>query len=224
MEKERKKLSFWKEMWPYLKPYRSKLIFSIVCALIVGGFVAIQPFIIKFIVDDGIANEALVGNEKIKYVASMCLLYIAVSCGRVFGWYLGYKKMTDSLEGSLFNLRTKFFAHVQTIGMKFYQSTSAGELFNCILGTPITNIKTYMSSIFMSVPYQAVAFIISLSALIFYDSVLTAILLFTTVLMAIVHKYARKKMRSLSSDYIKSESEATKYLTDTLNGIDAVEL
>lgn len=224
MEKERKKLSFWKEMWPYLKPYKSKLIFSIICALIVGGFVAVQPFIIKFIVDDGIANEALVGNEKIKYVASMCLLYIAVSCGRVFGWYLGYKKMTDSLEGSLFNLRTKFFAHVQTIGMKFYQSTSAGELFNCILGTPITNIKTYMSSIFMSVPYQAVAFIISLSALIFYDSVLTAILLFTTVLMAIVHKYARKKMRSLSSDYIKSESEATKYLTDALNGIDAVEL
>ncbi len=224
MKKETANESFWGGMWPYLKEYKPQLIFSVLCALIVGAFVAIQPLIIKYIVDDGIANESLIGNDKIKYVATMCIVYVLISGGRVLCWFLGYKKMTQALEGSLFNLRTKFFSHVQTIGMKFYQNTSAGELFNCILGSPMNNIKAYMSQIFMSVPYQVVAFIISLSALIFYDAVLTAILLFTTILMALFNKYARKKMRALSKDYIKSESEASKYLTDTLNGIDAVEL
>ncbi len=224
MKKENKKESFWGKMWPYLKDFKPQLIFAVVCALIVGVFVAVQPFIIKYIVDDGIANEALVGNDKIRYVAMMCVVYLLVSGGRVFCWYFGFRKMTQALEGSLFNLRTKFFSHIQTIGMKFYQSTSAGELFNCILGTPMNSIKTFMSSIFMSVPYQAVAFVISLSALIFYDAVLTAILLAVTILMAIFNRYARKKIRSLSRDYIKSESEASKYLTDRLNGIDAVEL
>ncbi len=219
-----KKESFWREMWPYLKEFKPQLIFSVICALVVGAFVATQPFIIKFIVDDGIANDALVGNQKIRYVAMMCIVYVAVSISRVLCWYFGYRKMTRALEGALFNLRTKFFAHVQTIGMKFYQKTSAGELFNCILGSPINNIKTFMSSIFMSVPYQIVALVISLSALIFYDAVLTAILLFVTILMALFNKYARKKIRSLSYEYIKSEAEASKYLTDTLNGIDAVEL
>ena len=208
MKKDKTKESFWGKMWPYLKDFKPQLIFAVVCALIVGAFVAVQPFIIKYIVDDGIANEALVGNDKIRYVAIMCAVYLLVSGGRVFCWFFGFSKMSKALEGSLFNLRTKFFSHIQTIGMKFYQSTSAGELFNCILGTPMNNIKTYMSSIFMSVPYQIVAFVISLCALLSYDAVLTLILLAVTILMAIFNKYARKKIRSLSRDYIKSESEA----------------
>lgn len=219
-----KKESFWLEMWPYLREFRTRLIFSVVCALIVGAFVAIQPLVIKYIVDGGIANESLVGDAKIRYVFMMCLVYLAVSIGRVTWWYFGYSKMVRSLEGALFNLRTKFFSHVQTIGMKFYQNTSAGELFNCILGTPMNNIKSYMSTVFMSMPYQIVAFIISLSALIFYDAILTAILLSTTILMAVFHKFARRKMSAISREYIKSEADASKYLTDTLNGIDAVEI
>ncbi len=224
MKKNIKNESFWFKMWPFLKEFKPKLIFSVICALIVGIFVAVQPFIIKYIVDEGIANDALVGMDKIRYVAIMCFVYIAVSSSRVLLWQAGYFKMLRALEGSLFNLRTRFFSHVQGIGMKFYQSVSAGELFNCILGSPMNNIKSYMSSIFMSVPYQIVAFVISLSALIFYDWLLTLILLLTTICMALLNKYARRKMRRLSHDYIQSESEASKYLTDTLNGIDAVEL
>ena len=224
MKKNKKNESFWFRMWPYLKEFKPKLIFSVICALIVGVFVAIQPFIIKYIVDDGIAKETLQGLDKIRYVAMMCVVYIVVSASRVLLWQAGFFKIQRALEGSLFNLRTKFFAHVQGIGMKFYQSVSAGELFNCILGSPMNNIKTYMNSIFMAVPYQMVAFVISLSALIFYDWLLTVILLATTICMALLNKYARRKMRLLSRDYIQSESEATKYLTDTLNGIDAVEL
>ncbi|MBO5734409.1 MAG: ABC transporter ATP-binding protein [Clostridia bacterium] len=224
MKKNKKNESFWFRMWPYLKEFKPKLIFSVICALIVGVFVAIQPFIIKYIVDDGIAKETLQGLDKIRYVAMMCVVYIVVSASRVLLWQAGFFKIQRALEGSLFNLRTKFFAHVQGIGMKFYQSVSAGELFNCILGSPMNNIKTYMNSVFMAVPYQMVAFVISLSALIFYDWLLTVILLATTICMALLNKYARRKMRLLSRDYIQSESEATKYLTDTLNGIDAVEL
>ena len=224
MKKNIKNESFWFKMWPYLKEFKPKLIFSVICALVVGVFVAIQPFIIKYIVDEGIANDKLLGMDKIRYVAMMCVVYVAVSASRVLLWQEGFFKMQRALEGSLFNLRTKFFSHVQGIGMKFYQSVSAGELFNCILGSPMNNIKAYMNAIFMSVPYQIVAFVISLSALIFYDWLLTLILLATTIFMALLNKYARQKMRRLSHDYIKSESEASKYLTDTLNGIDAVEL
>jgi len=224
MKKNMKNESFWFRMWPYLKEFKPKLIFSVICALIVGAFVAIQPFIIRFIVDEGIENDALVGMDKIRYVAMMCAVYVIVSASRVLLWQAGFFKMQRALEGSLFNLRTKFFSHVQNIGLKFYQNTSAGELFNCILGSPMANIKAYMNSIFMSVPYQVVAFVISLSALVFYDWLLTLILLITTIFMALLNKYARRKIRRLSHDYIKSESEASKYITDTLNGIDAVEL
>ncbi len=224
MKNNKKTESFWFKIWPYLKEFKLKLIFSVICSLIVGAFVAIQPLIIKYIVDGGIANDALLGEEKIKYVAIMCVVYLIVSGARIFTWGLGYKRIYSALEGTLFNLRSKFFAHIQVVGMKFYEKTSAGELFNSIMGSPMATIKQYMTSMFTTIPYQIVALVISLSALIYYDAVLTAILLFTTILMALFNKFAIKKIRKLSADYIKTESETSKYLSDTLNGIDAVEI
>lgn len=224
MINNKKSESFWFKLWPYLKEFKLKLIFSVICSLIVGAFVAIQPLIIKYIVDEGIANEALQGNEKIRHVAMMCVVYLIVSGARIFTWGLGYKRIYAALEGSLFNLRSKFFAHIQAVGMKFYEKTSAGELFNSIMGSPMATIKLYMTNMFTTIPYQFVALVISLIALISYDAVLTCILLSTTVLMAVFNRLARRKMKSLSTDYIKSESETSKYLSDTLNGIDAVEI
>ncbi|WP_249313554.1 MULTISPECIES: ABC transporter ATP-binding protein [Congzhengia] len=224
MKQNNDKKGFWIHMWPYIREHKGKLIFCVICALIVGVCVAVQPLVIKYIVDSGISNDALMPNDKIRFVGMLCLLYIAIATTRVFIWRMGFTKMFRALEGSLFNLRSKFFAHVQQMGMKFYESTSAGELFNCIMGTPMVNIKTYMSQIFMGVPYQVVSLAISLTALLYYDWVLTVILLATAMVMALFNKFARRKMRRVSTDYIRSEAEASKYLSDTLNGMDAVKL
>ncbi len=223
-QEEKQKIHFWKAMWPYIREHKKKLIFCIISSLLVGVCVAVQPLVIKFIVDNGIANESLIESEKIRYVGTLCTLYIALAVSRVFIWRAGFSKMFRTLEGALFNLRSQFFSHVQQMGMKFYESTSAGELFNCIMGTPMANIKNYMSQIFMGVPYQVVSLIISLSALLYYDWVMTLILLATAMVMALFNKLARRKMRHVHTEYIKSEAEASKYLTDTLNGMDAVKI
>lgn len=224
MKKEKKDYGFWKNMWPYLKEHKKKLMFCTTCALFVGGCVAVQPLIIKYIVDNGIANEALPPNDKIRYVGLMCTLYVAVSVARLSVWSLGFSRMFRALEGALFNLRSKFFSHVQQMGMRFHEKNSAGELFNCIMGTPIANIKNYMHQIFMSVPYQIVTMAISLFALLHYDWVLTLLLLSTAMVMALFYKFARRKIRRVSSEYIRTEAEASKYLSDTLNGMDAVKI
>lgn len=211
-------------MWPYLKEYRLKIVCCVLCALLVGVFVALQPLVIKYIVDNGISNEALTAEGKIRTVAAFCLFYLAISAARLGFWTLGAKQMFRILEGGLFNLRSKFFFHIQQLSMKFHETTSAGEMFNCVLGTPMANIKNYMSQIFMGVPYQAVSLLISLSALFYYDWTLTLILLATSVVMALFNYFSRRKIKTVSKEYIKSEAEASKYLNDTLNGMDAVKL
>ncbi|MBR4874519.1 MAG: ABC transporter ATP-binding protein [Clostridia bacterium] len=224
MKKEVKEKGFWATIMPYLKEHKNKLVFCVICSLIVGVCVAVQPFIIKFIVDEGILNDAFSPSEKIRYVGFMCILYVLISASRITIFRAGFFKMFSSIEGTLFSLRSKFFAHIQHVGMKFYETNSAGELLNYILGSPMANIKTYMDQIFMTLPYQAISLVISLSALIYYDWMLTLILLITAFVMAIVNKLARGKIRNLSSEYIRSEAEASKYVSDTLNGIDAVKI
>lgn len=220
----KKEKGFWHNMWPYLKPYKKTLLFCVFCSLLVGIFVAVQPLIIKYIVDNGISNDALSPEEKIRTVGLLCTLYIAVSAGRLISWRIGFVRMFRSLEGALFNLRSRFFSHVEHLGIKFFENISAGELFNCILGTPMVNIRNYMQEIFLGVPYQIVSMAISLFALLHYDWLLTLVLFVSTLAMAIVHKFSRRKMRRISKDYVVAESNASKYLTDTLNGIDAVRI
>lgn len=132
--------------------------------------------------------------------------------------------MMKSLEGSLFNLRSHFFKHVQHMCMRFYSSVSVGELFNCIMGSPIINIKTYMYQMFQTVPYQAASLVISLVALLSYNWVLTLVLVATAFVMALINTISRRKIKMVSSDYIRTEAEASKYLNDTLHGMDAIKI
>ncbi len=217
-------IRFWAELWPYLKEHKKKLVFCMICAMVVGIFVAVQPLVIKYIVDSGISNEALTESEKIRTVGTLCILYIAISVARVFTWRIGFRRLFKTLEGTLLNLRARFFSHVQHLGIKFFETVSAGELFNCILGTPMVNIRNYLNSIFMMVPFQAVSLVISLSALIYYDWVMTILLLCTAFVMALCYKFARRKVRAVATEYIKSEAETSKYLTDKLNGLDAIRI
>ena len=80
-------------MWPYIREHKGKLIFCVICALIVGVCVAVQPLVIKYIVDSGISNDALMPNDKIRFVGMLCLLYIAIATTRVFIWRMGFTKM-----------------------------------------------------------------------------------------------------------------------------------
>ena len=222
--KKEKRYEFWKVMYKYIKDYRKKLIFAMLLSGLVGICVACQPLVIKYIVDDGILNESLSDNEKIWYVTKLCGLYLGLAIVRISMWRVGYKNMLTALEGSLFKLRSHFFNHVQNLCMRFYSTVSEGELFNCIMGSPITNIRTYMVQLFQSVPYQAVSLVISVVALFSFDWQLTAILLLIVIVMATINYFSRAKIRRISSEYIGTEAETSKYLSDALHGMDAIKI
>ena len=224
MDKNKKYKGFWKYIFPYMKPFSKKLLFTTVCAMVVGVFVALQPLVIKWIVDDGISNSALNNSEKLQFVVKMCLLYLFFSFSRVGFWATAYLNILKTLEGILFSIRSKFFAHVQNMCMRFHEKTSVGELFNCIMGSPITNIKAYLNAIFLTVPYQAVSLVVSLVALYSYDIVMTLILLLTVVVMALFNYLSRKRVRTAYKDYLRTETEASQYLNDSLHGIEAIKL
>ncbi len=224
MDKERKYKGFWKYIFPYMKPHSKKLIITSLCAMGVGIFISLQPLVIKWIVDDGISNSALGSSEKLAFVIKMCCLYVLLSFLRMFFWTVSLWNIQKTLEGTLFSIRSKFYSHVQSMCMRFYEKTSVGELFNCIMGSPIVNIKTFLNSIFISVPYQVISFVVSLSALLSYDVTMTLTLLAVVVVMALTYTMMRRRVRAAHRDYIKTETEASHYLNDSLHGMEAIKI
>ncbi len=237
-EKGLKGKEFWSTLFPYMKPHMRNIVLAMFFSLLTGFCVALQPFVIKFIVDTGISGKPLelFGKEFFRFdmnateqahmifVAVAVAVYIGLSLLRVSAWGLGLSNMLKALEGTLFTLRSRFFGHVQRMCMRFSDKNSSGELYNYIMGSPMANIKAYLHSMIQSVPYQAVALVISLLALFSYSWKLTVLILATAIVMALLNYSARAKIRRASQTFLTAEKETSKYITDILHGSEAVKM
>lgn len=216
---DKKRVAFWRNIFTYLQEYRKNAVIAILFSALTGVAVAFQPLVIKYIVDEGITVR-----RSVSYVAIACLIYLAIASMRMLFFNSALKHVLTALEGALFNMRCRVFSHVGHLCMRFYDKKSAGELYNCIMGSPMTNMRGYLQSMLISVPYQLVSFVISLVALASYDWVLTAIMLVTAASMATLNFLSKKVIRKASRDYIAKESETSKYLTDIFHGMDSIKM
>ena len=211
-------------MWGYLKKYKLSILIAMFCSAFTGVCVALQPLVIKHIVDKGITNDALNNNQKLRLVLFMCGVYILLGIARLLSFRHGYRLLLNSVENALRNLKSRVFDHVEHMGLRFHSEVSTGELHNCLNGTPITNIRTYLQNVILHVPYQAISMVISLVALFGYDWIMTLVLLCTAILMALLNFFARKKIRKISAEQIQVEKKANHFLVDTLGGMEAVKM
>lgn len=217
------KINFWGTLSRYFKGYEKNIVISVIFSLITGIMVAVQPLMIKYIVDDGILADVHI-KKKLTIVAVLCFLYALISFLRVSMFGIAAHSMYKLMEGTLSNLRDAFFSSVQRLSMSFYDQTASGELFNCIMGSPMNNIKTYLSNVVISVPYQCISFAISFFALLSYDWLLTLILVFIAFVMMLLNNLSKKKVKRIARDYIATESQASKYINDMLHGLEATKM
>jgi ABC-type multidrug transport system fused ATPase/permease subunit len=237
-ESKAQKLSFWKTLFPYLKPYTRHIVVAIVLSVLTGIGVALQPFMIKFIIDTGVGDApiAFFGKElfrfdadatreaRLVFVAAAALAYFLLGLMRVSAWRVGLSNMLTALEGAIFTLRSRFFGHVQRMCMRFYDKNSSGELYNYIMGSPMANIKTYLQGMVQSVPYQAVSLVISLLALFSYNWKLTLMILVTSIVMVTVNRITRGIQRRNTQAFLNAERDASEYITDALHGSEAIKM
>ncbi len=62
-------------------------------------------------------------------------------------------------------MRSRLFLHIQSLCMRFYDNTSSGELFNYIMGTPMNNIKEFLSQFSSATPMYIVSLFVSVTAM-----------------------------------------------------------
>ncbi|MCQ2456718.1 MAG: ABC transporter ATP-binding protein/permease, partial [Clostridia bacterium] len=223
-EKKIGMIDFWRFVLRYLAKHKAKLAVAVICSITTGIVVAVQPLLIKNIVDEGIAGDWATKELAFRHVLIWVGVFVVISLYRILSWRLGYHCLLHSLEDSIYDLRSDVFACIQRQGMRFYERNSSGELYNYVLGSPIANIKGYLNTMFLNTPYQVIAFIISIAALATYNWVLTAVMVVISLLMTLATFLSRKIVRSASNDYLSSEKQTSKYMTDIFNGIDAVKM
>ena len=222
--KKGKNKSFWKTILKFTSEYKKNLILAAFFSLFVGFAIAFQPIIVKHIIDNGINNTSLSDSDRIKTAAFFSALYVIAQALRMIAWTGGYKNALKGLEGFLFNVRSAVFDHIQSMCMRFYDKTSSGEIFNYIMGSPVANLKNFLLQFTLSIPYQSVSLVISLCAMLSYDWLLTLVMLVVIIISILLNNHSKKKIKKLSGELLKSESEASKYINDIIHGSNAIKM
>jgi ABC-type multidrug transport system fused ATPase/permease subunit len=214
----------WAPVGAYLRTRRPTIVLVLACAGVVGFGVALQPLLIRYLIDEGIARPGATPAQRFGWAAFFAGFYLVSSALRMGCWAVGYRRLLKLVEDLLFELRAEFFRHVQGLCLRFHSQVSSGELYSYLMGSPMANIGNFVRQMLILVPTQAVTLALSLGALAWFDLPMTLLLVAVVLTITLINRRSRLRVHELTADFMRTESAVSRYVNDMLRGTRAVKL
>jgi ATP-binding cassette subfamily B protein len=122
-----------------LKPYRWFVALGIILSILISAMEAVRPYFTKIAVDVNIAND-----DKHGLLFTAILFFAVLVVRGVIQFFNAY--LTQWIgQRTIFDLRMQIFAHLQKLGLKFYDKNPIGRLI-----TRVTNDVEVLNEMFSS--------------------------------------------------------------------------
>lgn len=140
-----------RSLWPYLRPYRWKIVLALSVLVLDALTNLAAPWGIKLIVDNVLLGKALqspwtqivpaalAGNNIALFVALCASLLFLATVGAISS-YVGMRMLAVIGQQVIFQLRCKLFSHLQQLSPAFYDHQRMGDLLTR-LTTDVQNIQ-----------------------------------------------------------------------------------
>jgi ATP-binding cassette, subfamily B, multidrug efflux pump len=128
-----------RRMLHYLRPYAGWVALGIFLSIAVSGMEAVRPYFTKIAVDQNIAQHDMPG------LLRTTLLFLGVLMLRGLLQYLNTYLTQWIGQRTIFDLRMEIFAHLQRLGLTFYDRNPIGRLI-----TRVTNDVEVLNEMFSS--------------------------------------------------------------------------
>lgn len=195
-----------------LQPYRLQLIIAMIAMMAVGGFNALQAYMVKPLLDEVFFNK----NERLITLLPLLLLLVFFVKG-VF--YFIYSYLLEKIGQSVIrDLRNRIYSHLHRMSLSFFHQHSTGELISRI----VNDVSMLQSSVSHALIRMLRDFfsVIGLIGVIFYMDWRLAIVSMLFIPMATVPIVVfGKKFRKISTNYQMKIGEATSHLHETIAGM-----
>jgi ABC-type multidrug transport system fused ATPase/permease subunit len=217
--------AFRKHLWPLLWRRRWHIAAAITLCGIHGGAMALQNLYPKWFFSEVIEATAIEPAERWRRVALLGIGYLAVSVVMRMGfWHVGYRLFTWARERIVFDLRSRFFRHVNCLCLRFHGSHSSGELFSYLFGTPLASLMQFFQHTSVLVPGSAVNVLWTLTVLWLWDPAIGLLLTSTCVCSVLLMMRSRRRLQRISKDFQNAEGDVSGWVADLLRGSKAVKL
>lgn len=206
------RLSF---LFPYFRRYRWKLVPGVVSVMLAALIGLLAPLVVGSAVDtlrDDIDRETLLW-----YAA----LLVAVAFGQGIFMYLQRKILVTMSRDIEFDLRNRFFGHLERLSLRFFQNSATGDL----MARGTNDLQAVRMLCGPAIMYTANTIFVATGALIFMFRIhgrLTLLALATMPLVAVVTQVFGARIHSLFERVQESFSDLTTKVQENISGVRVV--
>ena len=120
--------SVWTRLWPLLGPVHGRIVAVILIEVAMVGFIFVRPWLIRQVLDNGLVRQNMGAGWAPRVVLTMGVALAACWIARfVLGAVSQYLAGTAALT-VLSDLRTRIFAHVQSLSVRYFDRAKAGRI------------------------------------------------------------------------------------------------
>ena len=195
-----------------LKPYTSRLVFAMIGMVAVGGFNALQAYMVQPLLDEIFYKH----NVRMLNLLPLGLLLVFFVKGL---FYFMYSFLLEKVGQSVIrDLRSRVYAHLNELPLSFFHRTPAGELISRIIND-VSLLQGAVSHALIHLLRDLFS-VIGLLVVIFYmDWRLAFVSLIFLPMAAVPIIVFGKKFRRISTSYQTRIGEATSQLAETIAGM-----
>jgi ATP-binding cassette, subfamily B, putative efflux pump len=206
----------------FVKPYRLQIIGTIIIGILKFAIPLMIPLLIKFVLDDVIANDDLSTSEKsdkLLWVMGIMIVVFVVLRPPIEYYRQYFAQWTASKI--LYDIRDRLFTHMQRLSFKYYSNTRAGEVISRMIND-VEQTKTFVVTGLMNL-WLDVATILIASAIMFtMDVKLTFVSLILFPFYAFSVRYFFGNLRKLTRVRSQALAEVQSYLHERVAGISVI--
>ncbi len=204
-----------KELYRFVKPYRSLLGVAVIFHVICTCLGLLMPLVLKIIIDKALGGTDL----SLLYVllGGVLLLYWV----RAFFFYACNYLTYYPIHRMLLDLRVKLFKHLQSLSLRFYQEYRTGKLISNIL-TDVAALQSMFSTVIVGIASNLFSLFFVGIMLVVLSPTLSLICLIVLPVVYFVFSKFRKVLRERSMVLREHMSEVSANLAEVINGIKVV--
>lgn len=203
----------------FVKPYRWKIVWTILIGIIKFAIPLLLPLIIRYIIDDIIGAENMSDSAKTSE-----LLWIM---GGAFVVFLILRPPVEYIRQYLaqwvgnkilFDIRDRLFDHIQKLSLRFYSQTKTGEIISRVIHD-VEQTKNFVLTGLMNVWLDLITILIAIVIMLTMNVSLTIVSVILFPFFGFSIKYFYGKLRRLTRDRSQALAEVQGHLHERVQGI-----
>lgn len=208
-----------KQYMVFVKPYKWKIVFTILIGIVKFGIPLLMPLLLKYVLDDVILVETMTNEEKINEL--LWLMGIAFFVFLIIRPPIEYyRQYYAQWVGNtiLFDIRDRLFAHIQKLSLKYYSKTKSGEIISRVIND-VEQTKNFVMTGLMNVWLDLITIIIALAIMFTIDIPLTLVAIALFPFFGFAIKFFYSRLRQLTRERSQKLAEVQGHLHERIQGV-----